>query len=88
MASKAKYVKVTIQSDAKSLAGYTVLGDVVGADGRQLVLERPEQAAATAPRKKPAVKKHASQPPVSAAGNKSTSFDTGALAPVDVGPSI
>lgn len=87
MSGKAKYVKVTIQSDAKSLAGYTVLGDVVGADGRQLVLERPEQAAATAPRKKPAARKHlASQPP--AAGNKSTGFDTGAMVGAGVGPSI
>lgn len=84
MSGKAKYVKVTIQSDAKSLAGYTVLGDVVGADGRQLVLERPEQAAA--PKKAATKKKVLSHAPI--ANNKSTSFEPAAMAPVGVGPGL
>lgn len=87
MSGKAKYVKVAIESDAKSLAGYTVLGDVVGADGRQLVLERPEQAAAPT-RKAAPKKKVAHAPAASTASNKSTSFDTSAMVPAGVGPTI
>lgn len=85
MSGKAKYVKVSIQSDAKSLAGYTVLGDVTAAGGRQLVLERPEAAAGTPARKRQPAKKHAAQP--SATRGKSTSFDTVAIG-AGVGPSI
>lgn len=86
MSGKAKYVKVSIQSDAKSLAGYTVLGDVTAAGGRQLLLERPEAAAGAPARKRPATKKVASTHPASAAGGKSTSFEPTTMA--GVGPTI
>lgn len=70
MSGKAKYVKVAITTDAKSLAGYTVLGDVTANGTRTLVLERPE--AATAPRRK--AKKTAP------AHGPATSFPAGAVA--------
>jgi hypothetical protein len=44
MAGKLKYLEVSVTSDAKSLAGYTVLGDVAGVVGgqRTLILKRPD----------------------------------------------
>jgi hypothetical protein len=42
MASRSKYVKVQVITDAKALAGYRVLGDIVEEGHRVLLLERPE----------------------------------------------
>lgn len=45
MAGKAKYVKLNVESDARSLAGYTIVGDSVITGGqRVLFLERPDVA--------------------------------------------
>lgn len=52
MAGRALYVKLNIHSNAKSLAGYTVLGDSVTNGERTLFLERPAIAAATPNKKK------------------------------------
>jgi hypothetical protein len=53
MAGKLKYLEVSVTSDAKSLAGYTVLGDVAAVGGgRTLILKRPEGASTARPAKK------------------------------------
>jgi hypothetical protein len=51
VASKSRYVKVSVTSDARSLAGYKVLGDVMEGSQRVLVLERPEITAPPRKRK-------------------------------------
>jgi hypothetical protein len=43
--AKAQYVKVEINSNSKSLAGYKVLGDITENGKRVLVLEAPQAAA-------------------------------------------
>ena len=54
MASRAKYVKATISSDARSLSGYRVIGDFADDGVRYVMLERPESAA---PTRKPRARK-------------------------------
>lgn len=66
MAGKLKYVEVAIQSDSKSLAGYTVLGDAVVDGERRLILKRSEGLAPPAKKAKTAKK---------AVTGKQTAFD-------------
>ena len=68
MAGKLKYLEVTVISDAKSLAGYTVLGDITGTNGRTLILKRPDQPS------KPRKQRVNSKPAVTAAKSKATDF--------------
>ena len=81
MSAKAKFVKLTgVQSDAKSLAGYKVLGDTIDEGQRVLLLERPDVAVPVAEKKprKPRTKKPAGLGLSGALANKSTEFNPAA----------